>query len=143
MKPAVLFTVLCLPLLIGAVCSSVEASGVPAGIEGKSMETGALPCRVGRQCEIGLGERFSVFLDSNPTTGYRWQLGNPLDEAVLQLVGTEYEAPQSKLLGAGGKEKWTFRAVGRGVTSITLEYVRPWEKGVPPGKTVVYPVRVE
>ena len=77
------------------------------------------------------GREFSIFLDSNRTTGYEWRLAWPLDERMVHFVRSEY-APLGGLVGAGGREEWTFLAKGRGETEILLEYARPWEKGQPP-----------
>ncbi|MDD5668199.1 MAG: protease inhibitor I42 family protein [Actinomycetota bacterium] len=79
--------------------------------------------------QVEKGEEFAVVLASNPTTGYQWKLAEPLESEIVVLVKTEYEAPDTELLGAGGEEKWTFMAEGLGHTSITLSYVRPWEEG--------------
>ena len=46
------------------------------------------------------------------------------------------------MVGAGGTEIWTFRAVREGKTTLTFGYVRPWEKGIAPVKTVAWPVTV-
>jgi inhibitor of cysteine peptidase len=46
------------------------------------------------------------------------------------------------MVGAGGTEIWTFRAVRKGKTTLTLGYVRPWEKGIAPVKTVSWPITV-
>jgi predicted secreted protein len=78
------------------------------------------------------GREFSIFLDSNRTTGYEWRLARPIDERMVHFVRSEYAPPKSGLAGAGGREEWTFLAKGRGKTEILLEYVRPWEKGKPP-----------
>ena len=71
-------------------------------------------------------------LPSNPTTGYQWQLMKPLAETTVKLVSHEYRAPQTGLVGAGGREIWVFRTMGPGETEIALGYLRSWEKGVPP-----------
>ena len=42
-----------------------------------------------------------------------------------------------------GIEEWTFKAVAKGNVAITLEYIRPWEKDVPPIKKSVYQVTVK
>jgi inhibitor of cysteine peptidase len=94
------------------------------------------------QIEVTVSRDFSITLASNPTTGYQWELADPLDEAVVKLVSREYKGPETKLIGAGGQEIWTFRAVSRGQTLISLKYVRPWEKGVAPDKTASYTVIV-
>ncbi|MBN2027679.1 MAG: protease inhibitor I42 family protein [Actinobacteria bacterium] len=78
--------------------------------------------------EVEKGEEFAIVLESNPTTGYSWELAEPLDEEIILLVKTEFEEPDVELLGASGEEKWTFKAEGLGDTSVTLAYVRPWEE---------------
>lgn len=78
--------------------------------------------------EVEEGDEFAIVLESNPTTGYTWELAEPLDEEIIHLVKTEFEEPDTELLGASGEEKWTFEAIGLGDTSITLSYVRPWEE---------------
>ena len=93
--------------------------------------------------EVAVGHEFGVTLAANATTGYHWELAAPLDTAIVELVGNEYQAPRTDLLGAGGQEIWTFRAVTRGQTVIELKYVRPWEKDVPPVETASFTVIVQ
>ena len=88
----------------------------------------------GRQIELAVGEKMLVTLDSNPTTGYQWEVAE-IDEAVLKQQGTEYDADSSQLVGSGGEETFTFEAVGAGETTLTLIYHRPWEEGVEPAET--------
>ncbi|MFN8545222.1 MAG: protease inhibitor I42 family protein [Candidatus Binatia bacterium] len=90
-----------------------------------------------------VGERFSVRLDANPTTGYRWRLATPPDPAVAALMGSDYEAAGTGLTGGGGDEVWTFAATGPGRTRLVLEYVRPWEQGQPPTRTHTLDVSVQ
>lgn len=92
---------------------------------------------------VASGQQFVVTLESNPTTGYQWQLAAPLDGTILKLMETEYTAPGTGLIGAAGRETWIFQSVGRGKTVISLKYVRPWEKDVPPVKTAEFLVVVE
>jgi inhibitor of cysteine peptidase len=61
----------------------------------------------------------------------------------VKSVGNEYSAPATGRAGAGGKEVWIFEAVGKGATEISLKYARPWEKDIPPVKTVTFRVSVE
>ncbi|MBC7247516.1 MAG: protease inhibitor I42 family protein [Actinobacteria bacterium] len=77
------------------------------------------------------GEEFTIALESNPTTGYRWMLQKELDEKIITLQKTEFEEPESNLLGAPGEERWIFKAVGLGRTTIELKYARPWEEESP------------
>jgi len=85
----------------------------------------------GREVEATVGSLIVVSLDSNPSTGFRWELAAIGDEKVLQLSGQEFRQAdaQTGLLGAGGQEVWTFKAVGEGKTSLALEYSRPWAGG--------------
>jgi predicted secreted protein len=91
---------------------------------------------------ITVGQQFSVVLDSNPTTGYQWQIAEPLNESMVLLVGTDYQATPTNRVGAGGRQIFNFQALGAGKTSIGLAYHRSWEKGVLPVKTVTFSVTV-
>ena len=105
------------------VGSSAFAASVGAGEETKV---------IGMAVAAEEGREFSVFLDSNRTTGYEWRLARQLDERMVRLVRSEYAPPKGGLAGAGGREEWIFLPKVRGKTEILLEYVRPWEKGQPP-----------
>ena len=97
-----------------------------------------------RGVELAIGHPWTVTLDSNPTTGFRWQLVSSTDEAVLELEDHVYEPSEAPagFCGAGGKELWTFRALKRGKSTITLEYSRPWESSPKPAGTFVITVVV-
>lgn len=84
------------------------------------------------------GQTFALTLRSNPTTGYIWQLAEPLNERIIRFTGNEYRSDKTGLMGAGGREIWTFKAVGSGETRINLKYVRPWEKDTAPAKTAQF-----
>jgi inhibitor of cysteine peptidase len=90
-----------------------------------------------------LHNKFSIDLASNPTTGFRWHLGNKLIEKLVRPLGSEFIPPQTQLVGAGGREIWRFQAMGRGRTKIVLEYARPWEKGYKPADRRVYEVIIK
>jgi inhibitor of cysteine peptidase len=76
------------------------------------------------------GQALVVTLESNPTTGYSWQ--PVFDSKYLEQRGeTEFE-PESSLIGAGGTETFRFEAIQPGTTTLTLNYMRPWEKDMAP-----------
>lgn len=79
-------------------------------------------------------DTISIALESNPTTGYAWESKEPFRKDILELVGKEYDADTPGLIGGGGREVWTFKAIGEGVTAVTLVYRRQWEKDVAPAK---------
>ena len=44
---------------------------------------------------IQAGQKFSIALEANPSTGYQWELSNPLDTRYLHLLASEYVPPLS------------------------------------------------
>lgn len=70
-------------------------------------------------------EEFQITLDSNPSTGYQWQVRS-IDEIIARLVNDEYIPSESGFLGASGKQVLTFEGLEEGRTTIKLEYIRPW-----------------
>jgi len=103
-----------------------------------------LPVYTGNDSSIKAqaGGNFLIRLDSNPTTGYSWELADDYSQTVIELIESTYQAPETQRKGAGGQELWQFKAVGTGNTLITLRYRRPWEEGVPPIKTQTFEVAV-
>jgi len=97
----------------------------------------------GKEVEISIGESLVVTLPSNTSTGYSWTLAENSDEGVLQEVEHEYIATQTNLVGAAGKELWTFKALQDGTSTIRLEYIRPWEAGALPAETFTLTVVVD
>ena len=95
----------------------------------------------GEPIMVKAGQIFTIRMESNPTTGYGWQLSKTLDNKI-SLVTNAYIPPDSKLCGAGGHEVWTFKAVGEGQMEISMNYVRPWEKDQP-ARTNVFTVIVK
>lgn len=81
--------------------------------------------------EVQAGQNFMIIMKVNATTGYQWQFAEPLDESIVQLINSKYLADKTKLVGAGGKQVWIFKALKAGQTNISLKYVRPWEKNTP------------
>jgi inhibitor of cysteine peptidase len=90
-----------------------------------------------------INQQFYITLGSNPTTGYEWQVASVSNPDVVRFVNSQYIPPESQLLGAGGKQVLTFNALQEGNAIIQLEYVRPWETGVPPVSIYVAEVVVE
>ena len=93
-----------------------------------------------RQIELKEGQVLVISLESNPSTGYTWEIGGAKETILRQMGKIEFE-PQSgplgapALLGAPGKQILRFEAVAAGQTTLRLVYRRPWEKGAKPAKT--------
>ena len=109
------------------VALTADASPTPVSV---SDTGGAMPA-----IELKTGQELRVVLESNPTTGYRWQLADPLNESILKFLQSEYRAQPPVAVGSGGEEIWTFRAVSPGQVTLTLIYVQPWAKADKPART--------
>jgi inhibitor of cysteine peptidase len=112
-----------LPRYVGAVLLSTLVSLPFCGLAADAPRVTTKP-----------GRQFSITLESNPTTGYQWQLAKPVTGTCVALVTNQFLRPKSKLTGAPGKEVWKFKALRPGEAQIELQYVRSWEKGVEPAQ---------
>lgn len=95
------------------------------------------------ELETVAGKKFTFSFKSNPTTGYSWAVAPLPEGAAVKFVEKKYERPNAGMIGAGGKEIWTFEAVKSGKAEITFKYARPWEKDKPPAETRVFSVTVK
>ncbi len=77
---------------------------------------------------VDSGSDFELRLPSQIGTGYRWQLADSLDSRYLSLSNRRYADGTSDLDGGEEVEIWTFRALQKGKTTITLFYQAAWQK---------------
>ena len=88
----------------------------------------------GRQVELRKGQTLVITLESNPTTGFMWEVVE-LDESILRQMGEAEFQPESEALGAGGTETFRFQAMSPGQAALKLVYHRPWEEDMDPLET--------
>ena len=88
------------------------------------------------------GQTLVLKLASNPTTGYDWEIVD-LNSAILEQVGEVDYKSDSALIGSGGVNTYTFKAVGSGNIQLSLVYHRSWEKEIPPIETFELDVTVK
>jgi len=74
-------------------------------------------------------QSITLTLDSNATTGYKWNLTGEPNAQIVKFVSSNYNAPQNTggLVGVGGTETWKFQAIGAGTTTLKLAYFRPFD----------------
>jgi len=99
-----------------------------------------------KEIKLQVGDTLEVALESNPTTGFQWVLVENSDEIASQQVGhvyVPYGNTDPPLPGVGGKELWTFKALQKGETTITMEYSQLWEGGMKAAKTFVLTVVIK
>ena len=187
----ILSLLLVVPLVIvafGCAAEEPEVEVVPEGLivpEGPILreEVSVDASYDGKQVEITAETgALIVTLESNATTGFKWELteltsqleepapreepeepGPELEEpgpeppkpvvvvpeelpekTVLKHVDNKYVPPEAEgVVGAAGKEVWTFHAEEKGESRICMEYRRSWEEGVEPAKTFTLTVVVK
>lgn len=93
------------------------------------------PAENGRVVTVKAGRNFTIRLESNPTTGYQWQLADELDKGFVELVDSIFIPGRTDMVGSPGKEEWVFKSVRAGKGGISFKYVRPWEKDEVPAQT--------
>lgn len=122
-----------LALLITILALSLLASGAVAAQDNNAVYKG--PIKV-----VKVNKQFTIALASNPTTGYSWRA--KFNPNYIQLVNSTYVPYPVKpgIVGSGGIQIFTFKAIKPGITVITMEYQRPWAETVPPVKVVKYGV---
>lgn len=93
---------------------------------------------MGQSVELAVGSTVKVVLDSNPSTGYRWDVV-AVDAKVLRAAGESSSTHESggpaPMPGAPEKAILSFQATAPGQTTLQLVYHQPWMKDVPPAKT--------
>jgi inhibitor of cysteine peptidase len=73
---------------------------------------------------VTVGEEIMIRINSNPTTGYRWQ--PQYDDNILDLNSHDF-VPVSEMIGSSGVERFRFKARKAGKTSVKMIYKRPWD----------------
>ena len=79
-----------------------------------------------------------VLAASIGSTGYSWSAR--FDEGFLKLEKSWYEKPESKLVGAPGRQVFVFVPLKQGNTKIEMQLKRPWESSEL--KTEVYEISI-
>lgn len=79
-------------------------------------------------------QELTVELESNPSTGYTWQVITG-DTLHLRLLRDEYLPGSAERMGAAGKQRFHFQALAPGRSPLLLEYRRAWEKEAEPAKS--------
>ncbi|KNY27310.1 protease inhibitor I42 family protein [Pseudobacteroides cellulosolvens] len=94
---------------------------------------------------LRVGQKLKIVLDSNATTGCRWNYKTQLDNKVLKEINSYYVSIpcQSQIAGSGGYQYFIFEAVESGNACIDLEYKQPWDKENPPYNTFTMRITVD
>lgn len=130
--------------LLGAVLMVALAGCKPAAGEDVPAEVLVEKDANGTTVTLDVDQVLAIRLESNPTTGYGWQVIE-VDESILQAEGgPEMIEPTqaTPMLGAGGWQVFRYRAKASGETVMKLGYARPFEPDVAPIETFTLTVKV-
>jgi len=119
-------------LLAAGACSIAIGAKVPQDAEVViPIDEFSNNTQVVREAEVAEGGTLTVTLGSNPTTGFSWEeTAQIADPVILEQTSNKMLMPEGKgIAGAAGSQSFTFRALEKGTTKVTLEYSRPWEGG--------------
>ncbi len=108
----IIFIVLAAALTLAACAPSTPAGPTPIPTLAVSDP--------GKTIEVTAGNEFKIVIDSNPTTGFHWELVEALNTKVVDYVWKDYIPDQPVMPGSGGKDSWRFKAIAPGQTTITL-----------------------
>lgn len=97
----------------------------------------------GSEVLLDTGDQFQVDLESNPSTGYSWNLDLRSAANIVTLQSSGYSPAVTEQVGAPGIETFVFEATEPGAAIIRLEYVRPFDELPIPERIVEFIVRVD
>ncbi len=127
----VLVGVMVTAILAAGACSLAKGAAVPEQVDVDVTTDDFMNTKhITKEVQVPVGGVLVVTLGSNPATGFSWtetaQIG---DGEILLQNDHKFQATGNAGVGAPGEEVWTFKALGKGTTSVTMGYSRPWEGG--------------
>jgi len=122
-----------IPVFAMLILSTWLAACAPSAGTSVTVPCGDLQSQphISKQMAVTAGNTFTVTLCSNATTGFQWSESAQIsDQTVVQQTSHEFVSPgNTGVVGASGNEVWTFKALKKGTSTITMDYSRPWEGG--------------
>ena len=96
------------------------------------------------ELSVKAGDSFTVTLCANPTTGFQWESAVISDLRVLTETNHQFFEPEDEnLVGVASTDVWTFQALKKGTTNISITYSRPLEGGEKGAWTYIVVVTVK
>ena len=82
----------------------------------KNVITNVSPEKLENTFNVKLGDTLKVELSANPSTGYKWEMRSKIKPKVIKFESQKYtpKNPDTKLIGGGGKDVWTFSTLKKG-----------------------------
>lgn len=121
-------------LLVATFILSACATSTPAPTVDPAGSTMPALTDPSQTITVNAGETFMIVVESNPSTGYHWEIVGDLTN--VEFVSREYTGSEPVIPGSGGVEVWTFEATTAGDTSFVLG-------NYPPGEGTTYEQQVQ
>lgn len=125
-------------LLVIAALSLTACGGKPTDAPVPHLEISD----AGKTIEVAAGSEFKIVIESNPSTGYHWELIGNLNDALIQFISKDYRASEPVMPGSGGKDVWVFKALAAGETKIVLGNYPP-AQGEPAAQEITFTIVVK
>ena len=138
LKIFLIFTIVTTVLLLSSCIVTSSLTNVEISCD----EFTEHPNSIRNEFQVEVGDKITVKLCSNPTTGFEWGYAITT-ENVVEEEDHDFEPPEGDVLGAAGIEVWTFEAVEKGTTKVQMEYSQPWEGGLKAEWTYTITVTVQ
>lgn len=100
-------------------CEMLEDYGFPEDMMEQCAED------IASMLDVKNNSVFFIVLESNPTTGYQWQVDYDAD--YIESIDKKYLSGKPEFVGSGGQDIFKFRALKSGMTEIKFSYLRSWE----------------
>lgn len=98
----------------------------------------------GSEIEVDQGERFTLRLESNPSTGYAWEIDAMSTEGLVELRSHDFvDESDPDVVGSPGVEVFEFEAVGDSAGVLRLVYIRSFEDLPVPDRVAEYIIRID
>jgi len=102
----------------------------PVTLEDISYDVFMSEKHITKEVEINYPGSLTVSLASNPTTGFQWEEVKIGDSSVITEYEHKFVPPEATgVVGASGKDVWTFKPLARGTSTLIFEYSQLWEGG--------------
>ena len=142
MKSRIIALLITIILILTMASCFVTSRDIHVEISCEDFIENPSPSIIRNDFSMEIGDKLYVELCSNPTTGFEWAYEMSGDTAVKE-EDHDFEESGGDVVGAAGKETWTFEATEKGETIINMEYSQPWEGGIKGEWTYIISVVVE
>jgi predicted secreted protein len=76
----------------------------------------------GAHVRVAKGDTIAITLAANQTTPFHWVAYDKPNPKVARLTGARYVQGGSGMPGAGGTQRYTIKATGKGATAFATQY---------------------